>query len=321
MLQGQEDRSVLQQEAERVQKMAGFQQVRTLKENLDTQVLRMFKAIHAARKIQTDPANLCEIYGQSQKGSNDENDPTPQHPQHYQEVENWHPPKGARGRQQASMHSRGGTGSREEYRGRADVDSVRKALRQQLGFTLRRGPSTIPMAGEGIFLEGRVRIGTMVGLYPGLVYLQEHVRKPEEVAQLFPDPDMFLFQRYDRVMVDGRAAEEQQPNEYALAHLCNHGKPNVMALAYDFAQDPLDWGGFPKELRPYIPNSYTRPRSLLGSPDQSALMQSVVLLTTTDVEDGEELLLNYRLNPKHGKESLPSWYVPVDVEEDSRRWA
>ena len=321
MLQGQEDRSVLQQEAERVQKMAGFKQVSTLKENLDTQVLRMFKAIHAAREAQTDPAKLREIYGQGQKAGHDENDPTSQHNQHYQEVENWRPPKGTRGRQQAPMYLRGGAEGREEFRSRADVELVRKALRQQLGFTLRRGPSTIPTAGEGVFLEGRARIGTMVGLYPGLVYLQEHVRKPEEVAELFPDPDLFLFQRYDKVMVDGRAAEEQQQNEYALAHLCNHGQPNVMALAYDFAQDPLGWGGFPKELRPYIPNSYARPRSLLGSPDQSALVQSVLLLTTSDVEDGEELLLNYRLNPKHGKESLPSWYVPVDVEEDSRRWA
>lgn len=64
-----------------------------------------------------------------------------------------------------------------------------------------------------------------------------------------------------------------QPNPYALAHLCNHGGgrggkaaarggggSNVMAVAYNFPQDPLGWGGFPGELRPYIPNRYAKRR-------------------------------------------------------------
>jgi len=49
--------------------------------------------------------------------------------------------------------------------------------------------------------------------------------------------------------------------------MVNHGGglgegrgPNVMAVAYDFPQDPLGWGGFPAELRQYIPNTYYRPR-------------------------------------------------------------
>jgi len=29
------------------------------------------------------------------------------------------------------------------------------------------------------------------------------------------------------------------------------------------------------------------------------------------------LYLNYRLNPHHG---YPSWYTPVNPEEDARRW-
>lgn len=60
-------------------------------------------------------------------------------------------------------------------------------------------------------------------------------------------------------------------------------------------------------------------RTLLGNPDQSALIQTVALLATTDLED-EELFLNYRLNPKHA-DRLPPWYVPIDAEEDERRWA
>ena len=67
----------------------------------------------------------------------------------------------------------------------------------------------------------------------------------------------------------------------------------------------------------FLPLSLSR--TLLGTPDHSALMQSVVLVATTDIEGQEELLLNYRLNPKAG--TLPDWYKPVDVDEDKRRWA
>lgn len=70
---------------------------------------------------------------------------------------------------------------------------------------------------------------------------------------------MYLF-RYDKVVIDSRDADKQNHNEYALAHLCNHGGPNVMTVAYDFPQDPLGWGGFPEDLRPYIPNAFAKPR-------------------------------------------------------------
>jgi hypothetical protein len=60
------------------------------------------------------------------------------------------------------------------------------------------------------------------------------------------------------------------PNEYALGHLINHGGsvggggevsgPNVLAVMYDFPQDPLGWSGFPDHLRKYIPNKYAQPR-------------------------------------------------------------
>lgn len=76
----------------------------------------------------------------------------------------------------------------------------------------------------------------------------------------------FHVHRYDKTVIDSRAAAENR-NEYALAHLCNHGGgrgagsgSNVMAVAYNFPQDPLGWGGFPEELRPYIPNSYAKRR-------------------------------------------------------------
>ena len=70
-----------------------------------------------------------------------------------------------------------------------------KHLRQEVGFTLRLRDSTIPTAGLGVFLEGQARIGSVVAIFPGSVYLPEHLKTQEHVAGLFPDPDFFLTQR------------------------------------------------------------------------------------------------------------------------------
>lgn len=50
---GVEDRGALQREAERVEGMGSHKQTMALRKNLDEQVLRMFKAIHAAREAQS----------------------------------------------------------------------------------------------------------------------------------------------------------------------------------------------------------------------------------------------------------------------------
>lgn len=50
---GVEDRGALQQEAERVEGMASYKQTVALRKNLDEQVLRMFRAVHAAHEAQS----------------------------------------------------------------------------------------------------------------------------------------------------------------------------------------------------------------------------------------------------------------------------
>ena len=83
------------------------------------------------------------------------------------------------------------------------------------------------------------------------------------------------------MVIDGRTAEQQNRNEYALGHMCNHaggmgveGTANVISVAYDFPQDPLGWEGFPEHLRPYIPNSLAKPR--YGAPCHTQLCSQVV---------------------------------------------
>lgn len=54
----------------------------------------------------------------------------------------------------------------------------------------------------------------------------------------------------------------------------------------------------------------------LGIGNVRALVAGIALIATQEVHN-EELLLNYRLSPHV---SRPSWYTPVDDEEDRRRW-
>ena len=44
---------------------------------------------------------------------------------------------------------------------------------------------------------------------------------------------------------------------------------------------------------------------------------SIALVASRDVEDQEELFLDYRLNPEM---PLPDWYHIVDKDESTRRW-
>ena len=47
-------------------------------------------------------------------------------------------------------------------------------------------------------------------------------------------------------------------------------------------------------------------------------MRSVVYLAARPLEDGEELFVDYRLNPFAGP--LPEWYTPFDSAGAMRRW-
>ncbi|THG01816.1 hypothetical protein TEA_006162 [Camellia sinensis var. sinensis] len=131
-----------------------------------------------------------------------------------------------------------------------------------------------------------------------------------------------------RVANSGNVLERRNP--LALVHFANHPAkemvPNVMVCPYDF---PLT----EKDMRTYIPNitfgsgeeakikrfgsfCFKSWRSSNGESDVLVL-KALVLVATRPLCD-EEVLLNYRLiNSK----KRPSWYIPVDEEEDRRRWS
>jgi hypothetical protein len=130
--------------------------------------------------------------------------------------------------------------------------------------------------------------------------------------------------------VGGSGEVLERRNPLALAHFANHPpkgvEPNVMVCSYDF---PLN----EKNMRTYIPNiafglgqdvNMKRFGSFWFKSGKSSnnggefpVLKTLVLVATRAICD-EEALLNYRLS---NSKRRPSWYAPVDEEEDRRRWS
>lgn len=104
-------------------------------------------------------------------------------------------------------------------------------------------------------------------------------------------------------------------NPFAICNYINHPpkgkKPNVFGYTYCF-----DKKKFPQELLPYIPHKFKqKPKWYFG---ETANYRTVVFVSTSHIEPGDELFLDYRFNPKF---DYPDWYHPVDEETAARRWA
>ncbi|PNH01030.1 hypothetical protein TSOC_013105, partial [Tetrabaena socialis] len=82
-------------------------------------------------------------------------------------------------------------------------EELAAALRQRLGFSLTLRPSSVahPEAGVGLFVEGEVRPGTLVALFPGVLYGRTQLAHMPN----FPRVDTanpFLSCRFDQSIVD-----------------------------------------------------------------------------------------------------------------------
>ncbi|KAL6539037.1 hypothetical protein OROMI_025363 [Orobanche minor] len=134
----------------------------------------------------------------------------------------------------------------------------------------------------------------------------------------------------DGSRVGGKGVTLERRNPLASAHFANHPAkgvdPNVMVCPYDF---PLSDEG----MRTYIPNisfgngdgvrmkkfgsfwfkSWKSSNMVTDVP----VLRSLVLVATRGIYN-EEIFLNYRLS---NLKRRPSWYSPVDEEEDRRRWS
>lgn len=195
--------------------------------------------------------------------------------------------------------------------------------------------SNIPEAGQGVFARisstdsntkndsklintnGKLLPGTVVALYPGLIHLKEHLRDRTYFQSILPDPNMLLMARPDQNIIDGRTVDKVPSNRLAQAHMTNHcgtGRPpNVLQVSYDFpAGLVLAKDAFPLHLRHLIPNDYAKPPSAMGKLEgATSLMRGLVLIACRPIADGDELLMDYRLNPDAN--DLPEWYRSFDA--------
>ncbi|KAB2047692.1 hypothetical protein ERO13_A13G060600v2 [Gossypium hirsutum] len=252
-------------------------------------------------------------------------------------------------------------------------------LKDSIGYTLDVKQSQIPHseAGQGLFLNGEATVGSVIAIYPGVIYSPAYYRYipgyPRVDAQ-----NTYLITRYDGTVINAQpwgyggetrelwdgskmldaklntdATEKgsdrfwkmlskplessrvgngevlERRNPLALAHFANHPAkdtvPNVMICPYDF---PLT----EKDMRAYIPNlsfgnaeevnmrrfgSFWFRWGSRNSESNGPVLKTLVLVATTALCD-EEVLLNYRLS---NSKRRPSWYTPVDEEEDRRRWS
>eukprot|EP01036_Dinobryon_divergens_P022981 gene22981-31288_t len=235
------------------------------------------------------------------------------------------------------------------------VHIVKKLLITNFGFSVKTQKSLLPNAGNGVFvsingqgenssdvnhcnnlnndensnssdnnkIDAIIVPGTVVAFFPGLVYTRADLRRTGAVDNLFPDNNLMLMSRYDGTVIDSRKANQTPSNPLSHAHRVNHcgndNVPNVLPVAVDWEEDFFFQKGFPKELRRFIPNHYAKPpsffRRLLS---WNFSMKGVVLMSTRPLRHGDELLMDYRLNPT--LEDLPPWYRSYDAEESRMRW-
>lgn len=162
-------------------------------------------------------------------------------------------------------------------------------------------------------------------------YLPEHRPDPSEDMKKGSD---VIWRMLSRPLESGRRGNSgevlERRNPLALGHFANHPgegmEPNVMVCPYDF---PIS----EKDARPYVPNLVFGGEESVkmkrfgsfwfksgGSGDSKAdgpVIRTLVLVATRALGD-EEVFLNYRLS---NSKRRPSWYSPVNEEEDRRRWS
>ncbi len=208
-------------------------------------------------------------------------------------------------------------------------EKERQVLLDEVQYYVTAQQSSLAEAGEGAFITATTSIppGTVVALYPGLVHLKEYLREDDYLSSILPDPDFMLMARLDEALVDGRSADQVPYNPYSVGHKINHcgpdRKPNVMQVSFDYANDMVFGVKFPRHLRPFVPNKYAREPSLIGrlAVGPTTFMPSVVLLATRHLSDGEELLMDYPLDPDSTNRcALPAWYKPHNEAESRNRW-
>ncbi|KAI8852840.1 hypothetical protein BC829DRAFT_46728 [Chytridium lagenaria] len=185
-----------------------------------------------------------------------------------------------------------------------------KAFLDNHGFHLFITKSNLPKAGRGVFVNGRILQGTVVAFYPGTTY------EPHHPLLFVSIRNHYLMRLKHGGYVDGKgmglsasiyksikARKEHhcdaswmlhctseynlhpQGHPLGIGHIINNGSNNSNVAYFEIDLDD-NMGG----QGHWIPNiSYCA----IDEPHQP-IVKTAVLVTTRDVENGEELLSTYR---------------------------
>lgn len=191
-------------------------------------------------------------------------------------------------------------------------------VKASIGWSLEVKKSGIENAGDGLYVDGRVGAGSLIGWFPGDTWLPEHLKKQGSMKQFLDDPKHLTLLRHDDTLIDSRSyfSKCHETNPYTLAHFANHPekgvKPNVIHLPIDFPADVEH-----EEVAEFLPNRYPAGfgPTWLGTPDRSCCGYGIGLIASRDVED-EEVFMNYKFNPD--AEGLPDWFDGVEGGDEGR---
>ncbi|XP_046561407.1 SET domain-containing protein 9-like [Haliotis rubra] len=184
-------------------------------------------------------------------------------------------------------------------------------MMKQLGFVTERQCSLLENGGRGVFVtRGTVPAKTIVSMYPGAVY--------EQYEPIFFQSlgNSFIFRCIDGVLIDGNDKNlskliykscqgrdrmgpflscdsswltESPHNPLAVGQYVNNQSAKYPAnVAYQEFDIPSD---FPFQLLKYIPNVHYGAST--DSITHDRLMRVVVLVSTRDIQCGEELFSTY----------------------------
>jgi len=141
-------------------------------------------------------------------------------------------------------------------------------------------------------------------------------------------PNPHCIQRFDGGVIDASVGSMSlKPNCFAVGHKINHppkdSLPNVIVCPFNFTEELVSDSPHSKD---YIPNEIMKEDTVTPGwwwnlVDKHILAPSIALVAIRDIENQEEIFVNYRFNPNVADKLLPDWYFHVNIEENKKRWA
>lgn len=198
----------------------------------------------------------------------------------------------------------------------ADADDLDEQLKEAHGFVPVVQKSSIPNGGNGLFIEGCAKAGTIIALYPGICYMPSDLYRIPNCLE-FTQRNEYLMWRYDGIVIDGEVAleiessdsdndddddvavQEQTEQEsmgielithpFSNGHLANHAPlghtPNCLQFHMNI---PINRNSAP--LRRYIPNSmyFASRRTVLDGITNTTIRQKVSSVSEFGVITGAD---------------------------------